>query len=136
VRAKACRAARRFEGKRLARERMDEGEPPRVQRLARQIHARLDLSVDGIVDDRMPEGREVDPDLVRTSRLENERQFAVAVQFFVQLVVRDGRFAVGADRVFEAVVRIAAERSFDRPLRMRGCADHEAEVAALELAAH
>ncbi len=82
----------------------------------------------------MTERGHVHANLMRAPGFEPERQFARADQPLAHRVVRDRRLAVGANRVLQAVARIAPDRAANRALRIVGDAEHDAAVLALDVA--
>src|SRR5437867_13245524 len=91
---------------------MDETEAPRVQRLAMERYP-MAATVRGIADERMPERREVHPDLMRAPRLEPARKQCARGEAFAHLVVGDRGLAGRDDGHRSALDRMAADRRVD-----------------------
>src|SRR5665213_4631143 len=109
-----------------------ECEAPGVQRLTVEVDPLIAPAVDGITDNRMPEGLQVNANLVRASGFEAEDQFARAVQPFPNLIVRHRRLTIRANRVALTVALVAADRSFDGTAFAFRNAVNQAEVGALD----
>jgi len=105
-----------------------------VQELALQLG--VGNAVDRVADDREPDRREVDSDLVRPAGLEPDVEECVPVEKPLDLEMRDGvARRVGVERHARGLVSVAADRRLDAaPPRLRPPTD-EGLVAALELPA-
>src|SRR5260221_3555337 len=125
---------RRGDVDRLARDRMPEGEPRRMEELA------LEPELAAAAGERVARDREVDrlemhADLVRPPRLERDSQERVTPEQLLDLEVRH-RLAqrVAVERVPQGVAPVATDRCVDRAAPRARTPDHEREILARQLA--
>src|SRR5436190_24007666 len=92
---------------------MREAEPCGVQELA--VEAQLgSLAVDGVADDRVADGRQVDADRMRAAGLELDVEQRTARQHLADREMRDGRPGdVGVERDARRVAPVAPDRGLD-----------------------
>src|SRR5580692_11772705 len=111
---------------------MAKRKPPRMQRLSPKLEAWLNLAIERIVENRMPDPGHVHANLMRSAGFEAKEQLGMRRKGVTDLVVRQGGFAVGDDREPQTIAWIASDRSFDRPERMLRYATHESKIFALD----
>src|SRR5262245_51369563 len=124
----------------LARRRMDEGQPGRVKgnpaqaldQLAGNRVATLAPAVGHVSDQGMPEGSEVDTDLMGTPRLETALEVGHPGETLENPEARDGALTRAGTRHRHADprARVAGDRRVDHALVSLHDSVHKAEIAA------